>query len=143
MLALPLGALGVVFLVLFGIFYWLAIFATARAILAFVGTILLGTAGFVGGALQAVVAWLVALADSVTGWAFAAPLGGLVLTLIAGTIFLHDLHPKKTASKRTGWAGIALAALLVAGVSGIPALANVPATVQQGVTNARTVVNGG
>ena len=39
------SALGVLCLGLFGIFYWLGIFATVRAILAFVGTCLLGTAG--------------------------------------------------------------------------------------------------
>lgn len=137
------AVLGVIFLILFGVFYWLNIFATARAILAFLGTCILGTAGFVGGALQAIVGWLVSITDSITGFAFAAQIGGIALTLIAGVIFVHDLHPKKTATKRTGWAGIVFAALLVAGVSGIPALNGIPGNVQQGVTNARTVVNGG
>lgn len=58
--------LGVICLALFGVFYWLGIFATARAILAFVGTCLIGTAGFLGSGLQAVTAWLVGLANSGT-----------------------------------------------------------------------------
>jgi hypothetical protein len=142
--SLGIDAIGVLCLVLFGLFYWLSIFATFRAILAFVGTCLLGTVGFLGGALHAVVLWLVSILDNLGAWAFGvAAIGGLIATVVSGIIFAHDLHPKKTAGKRTGWAAIAFAALLVAGVSGIPALDNLPATVQQGVTNARTVVNGG
>jgi len=141
--SLSATGLGVLMLVLFGVFYVLGIFATIRAVLAFVGTCLIGTVGFLGGALHAVALWVSNLAASLTGWAFAAPVGGLVLVVIAGVIFIHDLMPKHTAGKRTGWAGVALAALLIAGVSGIPQLNNIPAGVQNGVTNARTVVNGG
>ena len=141
--SLSATGLGVLMLVLFGVFYFLSILATVRAILAFVGTCLIGTVGFLGGALHATALWISNFMDSVTGWAFAAPVGGTVLVIIAGVIFIHDLMPKKTAGKRTGWAGIALAALLIAGVSGISQLNNIPGGVQNGVTNARTVVNGG
>lgn len=141
--SLTATGLGVLMLALFGVFYFLAIFATTRAILAFVGMCLIGTVGFLGGALHAVALWISNLAASVTGWAFAAPVGGLILVVITGVIFIHDLMPKHTAGKRTGWAGIALAALLIAGVSGISQLNNIPTGVQNGVTNARTVVNGG
>jgi hypothetical protein len=141
--SLSATGLGVLMLVLFGVFYYLSIFATIRALLAFVGTCLLGTVGFFGGALHAIAIWISNLAASVTGWAFAAPVGGLILVVVTGVIFIHDLMPKKTAGKRTGWAGIALAALLIAGVSGIPQLNSIPGGVQNGVTNARTVVNGG
>lgn len=136
------SALGVLFLVLFGVFYWLGIFAATRAVLAFLGTCILGTAGFLGGALHAAVTWLAALANSGAAWAFGVGIGGAIATIVAGVIFAHDLMPRHTAGKRTGWAGIALAALLVAGVSGIPALNSVPATVQHGVTNAKTVLGG-
>lgn len=141
--SLSATGIGVLMLVLFGVFYFLSIFATVRAILAFVGTCLVGTVGFLGGALHATALWISNFTDSVTGWAFAASVGGLVLVVITGVIFIHDLMPKKTAGKRTGWAGIALAALLIAGVSGISQLNNIPGGVQNGVTNARTVVNGG
>jgi hypothetical protein len=63
-----------------------------------------------------------------------------VVTLI---VFIHDLHPRNQAGKRTGWAGVVLALLLLTGASGISALNHVPSAVQGGVTNAKTAVNGG
>lgn len=140
--SLSATGLGVLMLVLFGIFYWLSIFATTRAVLAFVGTCLIGTAGFLGGALHALATWVTQLASSASSWAVGIGLGGTILVIITGVIFVHDLMPKKTAGRRTGWAGIALAALLIAGVSGIQSLNNVPANVRTGVTNAKTVVGG-
>lgn len=137
------SAIGALMLILFGVFYWLGIFATIRAVLAFVGTCLLGTAGFLGGALHALALWFTNAASSGTSWAVGISIGGTALVLITGVMFVHDLMPKHTAGKRTGWAGIALAALLLAGVSGISQLNNVPAGVSNGVTNARTVINGG
>jgi len=137
------SALGVLMLVLFGVFYWLSIFATIRAILAFVGTCLIGTAGFLGGALHALATWVTSLANSGTGWAAGVAVGGTALVLVTGIVFVHDLMPKHTAGKRTGWAGVALAVLLLAGVSGISQLNSIPAGVTNGVTNARSVVNGG
>jgi hypothetical protein len=136
------SALGVICLVLFGVFYWLGIMATTRAVLAFVGTCLLGTSGFIGGALQAIGSWLVNLANSGTAWATGIAVGGTALVIVAGVVFVHDLMPKHTAGKRTGCAGILLAALLIAGVSGIQALNNVPAGVRNGVTNIQSVLGG-
>jgi hypothetical protein len=130
-------------LVLFGVFYWLSIFATIRAILAFVGMCLIGTAGFLGGTLHALATWATHLADSSTAWATGVAVGGTALVIVTGVIFVHDLMPKHTAGKRTGWAGIALAVLLLAGVSGISQLNSIPAGVQTGVSNARSAVNGG
>ena len=133
-----LPALGVLMLVLFGVFYWLAIFATIRAILAFTGTILVGTSGFVGGALGAVARWLVTLGGTLTSWAFGTSVLAAV-TIVVLVVFIHDLHPKNSAGKRTGWAGILLAALLIGGVTGIPALNHVPAAVRTGVQNAQQI----
>jgi hypothetical protein len=137
--SLSLGAIGALCLVLFGVFYWLGIFATARAILAFVGGILIGSAGFLGGALTAVGTWLSNIAASVTGWAFGFPVLAAV-TVIFGVVFVHDLMPKHTAGKRTGWAGLILAGLIVAGATGIPALNSVGSTIQSAVTNAKSIV---
>ena len=134
--------MGAIMLVLFGVFYWLSIFATVRAILAFVGTILLGSSGFIGSGLQTAVQWVVNLGGTASGWAFGVATGGMILTIVTLVIFVHDLHPKKTAGKRTGWAGVALAALLLAGVSGIPALNGVPNSVRTGVHNAQTIGGG-
>ena len=131
-----LPALGVLMLVLFGVFYWLAIFATIRATLAFVGTILIGSAGFVGNALGAAARWLVTLGGTLTSWAFGTSVLAAV-TIVVLVVFIHDLHPRNSAGKRTGWAGVLLAALLIGGVSGIPALNNVPSAVRTGVQNAQ------
>lgn len=133
-----LPALGVLMLVLFGVFYWLAIFATIRAILAFVGTILIGSAGFVGNALGAAARWLVTLGGTLTSWAFGTSVLAAV-TIVVLVVFIHDLHPRNSAGKRTGWAGILLAALLIGGVTGIPALNNVPSAVRTGVQNAQNI----
>ena len=138
--SLTVNGIGVLMLILFGVFYFLGIFATLRAVLAFVGTCILGTAGFIGSALSAAGTWLVNLANSGTSWAFGIGLGGTALVIITGVIFVHDLMPKHTAGKRTGWAGVFLAVLLVAGVSGIPALNHLPGQVQKGVSNAKHVV---
>jgi len=126
-------------LVLFGLFYWLNILPATRAILAFLGTILIAGAGFVGGVLTAVATWLANLGGSVSGWAFGVHAGGIIATIIIGVIFIHDLMPKHAAKKRTGWAGVVLAALIVSGVTGIPALSNVPGAVRNGVQNAQTI----
>ncbi len=133
-----LPALGVLMLVLFGVFYWLAIFATIRAILAFVGTILIGSAGFVGNALGAAARWLVTLSGTLTSWAFGTSVLAAV-TIVVLVVFIHDQHPRNSAGKRTGWAGILLAALLIGGVTGIPALNNVPSEVRTGVQNAQNL----
>jgi hypothetical protein len=129
---------GVILLVLFGLFYWLGIFSTIRAIMAFIGTILLATNGFVGHALNVSATWAAHLGGTATGWAFGVALPA-VAAIIAGVIFIHDLSPKKTAGKRTGFAGIALAALIVAGVTGISALNHVGSDVVHGVDNARQI----
>lgn len=131
---------GVLFLVLFGLFFWLGIFATVRALLAFAGVILIAEAGFVGHALNSVATWASHLAGSVTGWAFGINMA-IVLTLGAAVIFIHDLHPKHGAQKRTGWAGVILAALLVGGVSGWSGAHSVVSGVRSGVSNARTITS--
>lgn len=133
-----LPALGVIMLVLFGVFYWLAIFPAIRAILAFVGTILIGFSGFFGGVLGAITRWLVTLGGALTSWAFGTAVLSAV-TIVVLVIFIYDLHPRNSARKRTGWAGMILAALLIGGVTGIPALANVPNAVRTGVQNAQNI----
>ena len=139
--SLSLAGIGVLFLVLFGVFYYLAIFATIRALLAFLGVILVGTAGFVGGALSAAGSWLSHISTTLTGWLFGIPVLPAV-TIIVLSIFMYDLWPKHTAGKRTGWAGVLLAALIVAGATGIPALNSVGTAIQGGVTSARHIVGG-
>ena len=138
-----IAGLGVIALVLFGTFYWLAIFATVRAILAFVGVCLLGTTGFLGSILGHIASFLANAGGSASSWAFGVGIAGLIITIPTAVVFIHDLHPKNSAGKRTGWAGILLAALLITGVSGIQAANKIPQDVRTGVQNAQTAVQGG
>jgi len=135
------NAIGVLALVLFGVFYWLGILPTTRAVLAFTGTCLV-TTGFLAGAVDAVASWLTNIANSATGWATGIEVGGTALVIVTGVVFVHDLMPKHTAGKRTGWAGVLLAALLVIGASGIPALNNIPAGVRNAVASVQSVLGG-
>ena len=137
--SLSLLGIGVLLLLLFGLFFWLSIFATVRAVLAFTGTILIGFSGWLGHALHTGTLWVAHVANDATGWAFSAAIGGTALTIVAGVIFVHDLLPRHGARKRTGWAGVALALLLLAGVSGIPALNGIVPGVRSGVTSVRTI----
>jgi hypothetical protein len=142
MSGLSLAAIGVLCLALFGVFHWLSIAATIRSVLAFVGVCLLGAVGWVGHALADVVTWGSHLGGTVTGWAFGTAVPAVVFIVLA-VILIHDWHPKHGASKRTGWIALAVAAILVAGVSGIRAANSIPSGVRSGVTNARTIVPGG
>lgn len=137
--ALSLSAIGVVMLVLFGVFYFLGIFTTIRALLAFAGVCVLGLgAGWFGHTLSTVVTWATTLGGTVTGTVFGISVTSAVF-IIAAVVFVHDLLPKHGASKRTGWIGILVAAMLVAGVSGFAQLNSIPSTVRGVVSNARTI----
>ena len=122
---LTIPELGALMLVLFATFYWLGKFARLRAILAFLGTVAIGTSGFVGRILAAIGGWLASVGGSVTAWAFGTTVAG-VFFVVAAIVFIHDLHPKGGgASKRTGLIGLLLGASLASGVAFIPALAPV------------------
>jgi hypothetical protein len=139
---LSLAALGLVCLVLFATFYWLKIFAATRAILGFIGICLLGLNGVAGGILTTITTWVASLLGVATGALFGVEIGALLLLIPVGVMFIHDLHPKNSAGTRTGWAGIALAVLLVTGVSGFQGLNAIPGAVRTGVTNVQTSLGG-
>ena len=139
-MSLTPSELGVLFLVLFGLFYWLGIFAKLRAVLAFIGGIGIADGGFVGRLLSDLGRSLQRAVGAVTAWAFGASLAaGLFIVLVV--IFIHDLHPKKSASKRTGWVAILLGAILVVGVFQIPALAPVTAALRSLPSSIVTFLN--
>ncbi len=143
---LSLSALAILMLAAFAVLYRLGIFSGTRAALAFIAICILGTAGFVGSLLRAAADASAGLASTSLVWAFggaAAGLGGLVITFVSGAYFLHDMHPKNSTGKRTGWAAIIFATCLVSGVSGIAALNNIPGQVSNGVQNARTTFSNG
>jgi hypothetical protein len=121
--------LGVLCLVLFGLFYWLGIFAKLRAVLALIGVIGIADGGFLGRLIADTGSALQRAVGAVTAWAFGASLAAAVFIVLV-VIFIHDLHPKHGASKRTGWVALLLGAVLVVGVAQIPALAPVTAALR-------------
>lgn len=130
---------GTVFLVIGLVLYFLRIFAVVRAILAFLGTCLL-SAGVLSNLLVRAAREVSALTDSLVGKVFGVAVPGL-LVIVLIIIFAYDLHPKGgTASKRTFWLAIAVAACLVAGVSAFATLNGIPGDVHTGIT---TVTSGG
>lgn len=130
--------IGAILLSFFGLFYYLAVLPTLRAIMALIGTILLAGVGFVGHILTVGAQWLDDAASWATGWLFGSHVP-LIVALIITAIFIHDMLPKKNAGKRTGFAAIALGALIVAGATGIPALNHFSSDVHSGVNNARQI----
>lgn len=120
------------------VFRWLGIFAKTRAVLALVAAI--GIGGFLGRALARVVTWLSHLTGTVTGWALGVAIPA-ALFLVLAVILIHDLHPKKGASARTDYVALAVGALLVAGVTGIPALAPLASALQALPANIASFLN--
>lgn len=114
--------MGVLFIVLFGVFHWLGILAKTRAVLALLGAVALGLTGTIGRIAGDIAGWAQHAVGSVTSWAFGVSLSA-VLFIVLAVLLIHDLHPKKGASGRTGFVALAVGILLVAGVSQIPALA--------------------
>ena len=137
---LTVSELGVLFLLLFGVFHYLGKFATLRAILVFLGVVAIGSGGFLGRILTDAGRWAQDIFGSLTNWAVGVPVAaGLFIILVI--IFLHDLHPKKTAKPRTGFVGLALGVLVVVGIAGIPALAHLHADILHGLGSAVSTIN--
>lgn len=137
---MALGVAGVagLSLVFWLLFHWLNIFAKTRAFLALLAAIGLG--GFAGRALVRAVTWLQHLAGTVTGWALGVALPG-ALFLVLAVILVHDLHPQHGATRRTAYVALGVGALLVAGVTGIPALAPAATALRALPANIATFIN--
>lgn len=138
---LTIAGIGAALLVLFFVLHFLGIFATIRAACAFAGVCLIagaaaGAAGF--DFVTGIVAWVEGLLSDVTQWLVGVRIGALVLVIPLLAIFIHDMHPKNKAGKRTGWAGIALALVLIVGVAQIPALGKIPGDVRSGFQSVQT-----
>lgn len=116
--------LGVLLLVLYGVFHYLRVLAITRAVLAFLGAVAVGLTGTVGRIAGDVAGWAQSAVGTVTTWAFGATLSAALFIVLA-IVLVHDLHPRKGASARTGYLALAVGILLVAGVSQFPALAPV------------------
>jgi hypothetical protein len=137
---LTVPEVGVLFLLLFAVFHFLHIFTAIRAVLVFLGVVIVGSAGFIGRILGDIGTWAQHVFGSITGWAIGISLAGGLFIILA-IIFAHDLHPKKTAQPRTGWIGLALGVLVVVGVAGIPALGNLRTDILNAIGSAVGTVN--
>jgi len=133
---MSVAEIGAVCLVVGVLFFFLGRWPKAQVILGFVGVCCLG-GGLLGTILTRAAVFVSHLTDTVTGKVFGVAIPGL-LVIILGIVVLHDLSRQGTASRRTFFAGLALAALLVAGVSSFQSLNSVPAGVRGGVGNAST-----
>jgi hypothetical protein len=116
---LTVSELCVLFLLFWGLFHWLGIFAKIRVLLALLAV--LGIGGFLGHALVDIAGWLQHATGAITGWLFGTAVPG-ALFLILAALLIHDMHPKNGASRRTSYLALAVGMFLVAGVAGIPAL---------------------
>ena len=121
---MTVAELGVLLLVLYGVFHYLRVLATTRAVLAFLGSVAVGLTGTVGRIAGDIAGWAQSAVGAVTTWAFGATLSA-ALFIVLVIVLAHDLHPRKGASARTGYLALAAGILLVAGVSQFPALAPV------------------
>jgi hypothetical protein len=132
---LTVPELGGILIVLAGVLFFLGRLPTITALFAFFGLVIIGTAGWLGRALSATAGWVSHLFNTATANIIG---GGLTaaLTIALIVLFVHDVHPKNQAGHRTLWFGVALAAVIVAGVSGIPSLSGV----RSGIINAASGV---
>jgi hypothetical protein len=139
-MTLTVTDLGAIFLLLFGLFHFLKIFATVRAVLVFLGVVVIGSTGFIGRILADVGSWAQHVFGDVLNWAIGVPLAA-GLFIIIGVILVHDLHPKNSASSRTGWLAVAAGVLVVVGVTGVPALAGLRGGVIDVMSSAVSTIN--
>lgn len=125
--------LGAILLALFAVFYALRIAAKFTAALGLVSVVLIGTTGWIGKALTAAAVWAQHLVGSVTSTVIGATFTGLLFVILA-VIYLHGLHPKNATGRHHAWIGVALGALIVAGVTGIPALSGLHSAIVNGAS---------
>lgn len=138
-MSLTVPELGALLLVFFFLFYWLGIFAKTRAVFAFLGAVAV-TGGVLGHVLARITAALANAGGAVTTWLFGTAIAG-ILFIVAAVILIHDMHPKKGASRRTGWIALLLGASLGTAAAVIPALAPVASFVNSLLASAATFLN--
>lgn len=116
--------------------YVLGRFATLRSIGIFAGILMLGFSGAVLHFTARLIAYGGALLGVLGEWAFGVGGGVVVAAIVAvmGFIVLHDWSPKNAAKKRTFFVSAILAVMVVAAGTPFAVLNNLPATLQQGIT---------
>jgi hypothetical protein len=139
-MTLTVPGLGALFLLLFVLFHAMGIFARGRAVLAFLGAVIVGSTGIAGRVLTDVVTWLQSAFGSVTGAVFGVTLEAGLFIILAIVVIAH-LHPKGTGAKRhTGFLALLLGAMVAVGITGIPALAGLHATIVTALGNAVSAI---
>jgi hypothetical protein len=131
--------LGAILLLLFALGYWLGVASTLTALAGFFGAVLLGDSGWIGRALTDIAMWVARMVGDATGDVLGVSFVA-ILTIGLGFVYLHDLHPRKSAGKRTAWIGVALGALVVAGATGIPALSGVHSAIVSAAGNVISIL---
>jgi len=130
--ALGQAGTGFVLVALSAAMYWRNRFATIRAVLVFLGILLMGGGvatiaarfiGFLMGLLGATVGhWLGVGTEAVVG---------AIVVILAFVVF-HDWAPKNSAKKSTYWMSAVLAVIIVAGLTPFGVLNNLPANLTNG-----------
>lgn len=128
----PTG-LGILLIVASFVLYIVGWLPTIRAVMVFLGILLLGIKGHILAWLGIAMAWLAHAFNTATAWGLGAVVPGL-LAVVLIILVIYDWHPKNRASRKTYWLSAALAVLIVAGSSSVPALAHLQTGVRQGVT---------
>lgn len=137
---MTVAELGVLCILLFSLFHYLRILAKTRSVLALLGAASVGLDGVVGRLAGSLAGWAQRAVGSVTTWAFGVSLSAALFIVLA-VLLIHDLHPKKNASARTGWVALAVGIMLVAGVSQLPALAPVASGIRSFLSGITGFVN--
>lgn len=124
--------------VAFLVLHWLNILPKTRAVAALIAGAGI-TTGLLGSLLRDGAEWLTRLAGTVTAVLVGAAVpAALAVALLI--IFVHDMHPRRKASRRTAVIAFVLPLLLSA--AGITALSSLPGDVTQAVTTTITSVGG-
>src|SRR5215469_1978870 len=113
--------------------YWRNRFPTLRSVAVFLGIIMIGFSGTLVHLAARVMAFVGGFAGATIGHWLGLTTAVLVACIVAVLLFLvlHDWAPKNTARKSTYWFSVALAVLIVAGLTPFANLNNLPTTVQQ------------
>jgi hypothetical protein len=137
---LTVAEMGVLCILLFGLFHYLRILAKTRSVLALLGAASVGLDGAVGRLAGSLAVWAQRVAGNITAWAFGVSLSAALFVVLA-ILLVHDLHPKKNASARTGWVALTVGVFLVAGVSQLPVLAPVAGAIRSLLSDITGFVN--
>ena len=130
--------IGGILLVVGGLAFAFGRWPSIRAVMLFIGAILVGTTGHVAHWITVISTWLSGVTSAIFAWGFGVAVPGL-FAIILIWYFAHGVHPKNRASRITSVAGLFLGFMIAAGITNIGLLNQVA----PGVQNTTTTVTGG